>query len=355
MKKNALIISLNFNPGHVSHLVASYKQCENLGYNSILYINQQFDAFIPSNLECVFSYEKLPEKIDLAFFLFPSEKNISTIFKLKVRYHTTIAYIFHEPSEKYNVYLKSGFNSLRLFRFFLIDIISSITVKLSDVILLPSKKALSLYDKNKFYRNINRYYLPLLYDDELNKEINLCDKEYFSYIGTIASDHSFGEFLNFVKACITKHDLPGLNFLIATKSPLPMTPEIIELVDSGRLNIVQGKPLSNQEINFYYSKSIVVWNAYIRTTQSGVLAKSFMFGTPVIILESNISEFVTPKENVVTIVDNRSYREIYDALQELRNNLKHYSQKSRNSFFQNFYYKNYNERMNEILKSTNKI
>ena len=27
----ALIISLNFHPGHVSHMVASYKQCEELG------------------------------------------------------------------------------------------------------------------------------------------------------------------------------------------------------------------------------------------------------------------------------------------------------------------------------------
>ena len=32
VRMRAYIISLNFNPGHVSHMVASYKQCEEMGY-----------------------------------------------------------------------------------------------------------------------------------------------------------------------------------------------------------------------------------------------------------------------------------------------------------------------------------
>ena len=38
-----LIISLNFNPGHVSHLIASYKQCEDLGY-ALKGKNRRFDS-----------------------------------------------------------------------------------------------------------------------------------------------------------------------------------------------------------------------------------------------------------------------------------------------------------------------
>ena len=49
--KTAIIVSLNFNPGHVSHMVASYKQCEELGYKSSLYIHPQFKEYLPDLCE----------------------------------------------------------------------------------------------------------------------------------------------------------------------------------------------------------------------------------------------------------------------------------------------------------------
>ena len=52
-----------------------------------------------------------------------------------------------------------------------------------------------------------------------------------------------------------------------------------------RLKLVVGKPMSNLEINNYFNKSLVVWNAYRRSMQSGVLPKAYMFGTPVIIVK----------------------------------------------------------------------
>ena len=77
----ALIISLNFNPGHVSHMVASYKQCEELGYESVYYVNPAFIPFLPKDSRAVSATDGKRLKTDLAIFLFPSQKNLPLIWK----------------------------------------------------------------------------------------------------------------------------------------------------------------------------------------------------------------------------------------------------------------------------------
>ena len=72
----ALIISLNFNPGHVSHMVASYKQCEELGYKSVYYVDSAFCPFLPKGSCVNIASGGIAFKVDLAVFLFPSQKNL---------------------------------------------------------------------------------------------------------------------------------------------------------------------------------------------------------------------------------------------------------------------------------------
>ena len=347
--KTALIISLNFNPGHLSHLIASYKQFEELGYESVFYVNKLFEPYIPSSFKYIIYNKPVMKRVSIAIFLFPSGKNILQILKLKWCYDSRIMYVFHEPLGKFYLYMKSGFTGFKLIRLCLINIISAITVILSNIVLLPSNKALNIYDKNWMYRNLNRHYVPLMYDDEVNCSIDIQTKIYFSYIGTIASDHSFEKFLLFVESCILKGDLMEIEFLIATRSSLPLNEKFEKLINSGRLRIIEGMPISNEEINEYYSKSLIIWNAYTRTTQSGVLAKSFMFGTPTIILNNNVSEFVTLGCNVEAIVSNDSYEEILNAVNKIQKNRQLYTESARKAFLDFFYYKKYNEYIEKII------
>ena len=63
----ALIISLNFHPGHVSHMVASYKQCEKLGYELVYYVNPSFIPYLPKGSRIVSAVEgKHPKAGDLS-------------------------------------------------------------------------------------------------------------------------------------------------------------------------------------------------------------------------------------------------------------------------------------------------
>jgi glycosyltransferase involved in cell wall biosynthesis len=351
MQKIAVIVSLNFNPGHVSHLIASYKQCQDLGYKSVLYIDEQFRPFIPDGFDFIVYGDRRPDAADLAVFTFPSQKNLSKIKYLKHKLNAKIIYIFHEPLEKISVYRKAGFSTMKLIKIAVINEISILTVKLSDIILLPSKKALDLYDSNKVYKNEDRHYLPLMFDDERHEKYGRMPRTYFSYIGTIASDHSFNEFVEFVKYAISEKKLQELNFLIATKSKVEKTDEIIKMLDTGRLTIFDGTPLNDDEINAFYASSFVVWNAYDRTTQSGVLAKSFMFGTPAIVLRKNVSEFVEDGKEVVAIENNKSFVQIEDAISKILDNHQAYSDACRGRFLSTFYYKNYNKQLSQILDS----
>ena len=57
-QKIALISSLKFRPAHLSHLIASYRQFEDLGYQSILFIHPDFIPFLPIGIHYCTSLNK---------------------------------------------------------------------------------------------------------------------------------------------------------------------------------------------------------------------------------------------------------------------------------------------------------
>ena len=343
----ALVISLNFHPGHVSHMLASYKQFEELGYNAEYYIAEGFVNYLPENSRfSVYGKSEVPEA-SVALFLFPSQKNLSLIRKLKHQ-GSKVLYIFHEPLAPLSEYRKAGFSYAYLAKLWVINRVSSLTVRWSDAVLLPSRKAVELYKANHLYKNDNCHYLPLMYADECTEALARMPRLFFGYIGTVAADHSFYEFLRFVEKAVLEEKLPELDFLIATKSEFEI-PQA--LLDSCRVTVCKGTPLSDEDINSYYASTYVVWNAYARTTQSGVLAKSFMFGTPAVVLKKNLSEYTEDGQDVVAIESNTSFEEIENAVYKILGKFDHFSEAARKRFEDTFYYRRYNEKMREILSS----
>lgn len=343
----ALVVSLNFNPGHVSHMVASYRQLREMGYESLYCVNEAFVPYLPEGSQiCVYGKDGF-KNISLAIIVFPSQKNLKLIRLLKQR-GSKIVYVFHEPLSPLAEYRKAGFSYKYLAKLWLINQINGLTVKWSDAVLLPSQKAVTFYNANPLYKNTNIHYLPLLYDDERTAEYMNIKRRFFSYIGTVAADHSFGEYLKFVEWAITGNKLPQLDFMVASKSDFEV-PKVIE--ESSRVIIRKGKPFSNNEINECYASTYVVWNAYVRTTQSGVLAKSFMFGTPAIVLQKNLSEFTADGLEVVAIEDNTSCEEIERAILMIMESFESYSDAARRRFEESFYYRQYNEFFKKILST----
>ena len=346
--RTALIVSLNFNPGHVSHLQASYHQFEDLGYKSYYYVHPAFKEFLPKDSRILFYGNTKPKTIDVAIIWFPSQKNLCIIKSLKRKFRTKIIYCYHEPVTSFKEYRESGYTSIQVLIERMKDWIGAYTSNISDIVILPSKKAYTNYIEGKLYKNKNVIYMPLLYVDECVESHRQIERRYFSYIGTVASDHSFTEYLKFVECAIMNDWMPRIKFLIATKSEFDI-PDII--ASSSRVDIYKGKPMSNDEINAHYASSYIVWNAYARTTQSGVLAKSFMFGTPAIVLSKNLSEFTEDGANIVAINDNTSFYEICSSIEKIISDYDYFSMNARKRFENTFYYRRYNEMFREIISS----
>lgn len=347
--RTALIISLNFNPGHVSHLRASYHQFEELGYESCYYVNPAFKGFLPKGSRAIFYGEGKPKAADVAIVWFPSQKNLQVIWSLKRRFKTKIIYCFHEPVTSFKEYHESGYTRKQVLIERIKDWIGAYTSNISDAVIMPSKKAYANYQEGKLYKNRNAIYMPLLYDDERTEEHQKTGRKYFSYIGTVAPDHSFNEFVAFIKWAYKQDKLKGVNFMIATRSVVECDEVLTEMLDAGRLKMIQGKPMDDETINGCYVSTYVVWNAYARTMQSGVLAKSFMFGTPAVVLRKNLSEFTVDGQEVVAIDDNTSFEEIEKAVLRITSDFEHYSSAARKRFEETFYYKQYNERIRELI------
>lgn len=346
--KKALIISLSPNIGHLSHVIAYYNLFEELGYKSAIYVLPGAINYLPKEVDAVTSIRSMND-YDVALMYSPCFKNIQEALRIKLKSKCKLIYVYHEPLGTKQSFRDAGFSWLKTQIIFLKDKVNCLLIKMADHIILSSKKALEHYE-NGAYKKINQNYtcISLIFTDENNSKFQGLSRLYFSYIGTVAADHSFNEFLQFVEWAVKENKLTKLQFLIATKSEfeVPQT-----LVNSPSVVIQKGRPLSDEEINAYYASTLVVWNAYARTTQSGVLAKSFMFGTPAIVLKRNLSEFTKDGQEVVAIDDNTSFEEIGKAILEIIGDFNHYSTSARKRFEDTFYYRKYNEKFKEILSS----
>ena len=341
---NALIVSLNFHPGHFSHLVANYKLFEDAGLVSHLYVNKLFNKMDENKeyrkLNSSSEFDKLKD-IGVAVFWFPSLKNILEIIRLKLLFKAKIIYVYHEPFDSIKNYYNSGFRFKKILKICLINLVNMPVLFFSNKVILPSQSSLALYEKKYTWLNNNYAHMPLLFDDEAQLTI-VPTKQYFSYIGTVAADHAFDRFIEFVEAAVKNSWLSGTKFLIATSSSIPTAQEMLlrPLMSSGRIEICSGHPMTNSEINNFYKNSQIVWNAYNRSMQSGVLPKAFMYGAAVIVLRRNANEFIDNEITGILIEDNSNLDEIRKAAEVIISKKNDYFINCRNKFLEKFYYKN---------------
>lgn len=349
----ALITSLKFHPGHFSHLVANYRMFEELGYKPILYVHPSFGTMDPEN-----KYVKINSltgisrtDVKVAVFWFPSLKNIVEIFRLRTFCKARVLYVYHEPFDSLKSYYKAGFSFSKIIRICLIGIANIPVLLMSHNVILPSDVALSIYEQK--YRWLNGHYsmIPLLFDDEAKGREQLHERKYISYIGTIAADHAFDRFVEFVYTSVKNRWFHGYVFLIATRSQLPESSRRLlkDYIASGEVVVNDGDIMTNQTINDYYSKSAVVWNAYNRSMQSGVLPKAYMFGVPVIVLAKNGGSLVDNEKTGILVDDNRDVFELRAAVEKLLTNRKFWHDNCREKFLNTFFYGVYSREFKGLI------
>lgn len=200
----------------------------------------------------------------------------SVVWRLQGR---KIVFCVHEPISKITDFQNLKLSTLQLAKLRAMRILIRLQIVLSSMLIAYSRKTVSELNKTK---PIVTH--PLLYVDQ-NTSISSVVKDHIAYIGTIANDHAFPEFVAFVEHCLEYELFPNQRFLIATRSEFDKDHFVRwGLQKAARVSIQSGCILSDSQINACYSRAKIVWCAYSRSNQSGVLPKAYMFGSPVIVL-----------------------------------------------------------------------
>jgi glycosyltransferase involved in cell wall biosynthesis len=351
--KNALVASLNPHPGHYSHIVACYRLLGEAGYVPHLYVDRSLNQMdVDGEFRKVNDASELRRlgTVDVALFWSPSLRNVSEILRLRLRHGTKVLYAYHEPFDSIANYYKAGFRWLKIARIILGTLVNVPVLLLSHGVLLPSSAALSAYRRRFAWLNSNYRRIPLLFDDE-SRTSTSARREFVSYIGTVAADHAFDRFVDFVDAAVANGWLPDQRFLVATKSVIPDRERAIlgRHLPSGRVVIAEGRPMSTLEINGHFERSSVVWNAYHRSMQSGILPKAFMFGAAVLVLRRNANEYVDDHVTGLYIEDNGNPAEIRDAVDEILKNQDAYTRECRKKFLDTFHYRGKIDDVRQLL------
>ena len=340
-----VIVSMRFNPGHFSHLAATYRLFKEEGCTPLLLVHPKFnDMAAAEGMDCVNDLHALRRlgPIGGAVFWFPSIYNIFLILMLRVLHRAHSVYVFHEPIASFREFRRAGFDGRRLLRIFLVSTVSAVICALVDHIILPSRRAEQAYRAR--YLPLNRSYsvVPLIFSDESTGGGCFAARTLIAYIGTIAPDHAFDRFLEFMEQAVTKGWLQDYQFAVATGSPLSL--EQAELLGrptiSARVVVEAGKPLSNAAINCYFARSAVIWSLYRRATQSGVIPKAYMFGTPVLAARGVTDEYVRERETGRILEYDADNEEILKAMTEITQHAFRYYEKCREYFLATFHHRN---------------
>lgn len=341
----AVIASLRFNPGHLSHLIANARLLQAVGYAVSFRWHSRFVGMAGSGMDAAPQTRAQLLKLgrgSVYVLWFPSLVGFLDILLLRLLLRPVqVVYVFHEPFTSYASYRASGFSRLKAFKVWLIHLVSKATVRLSDGVVLPSRNALAAFNQRYSGHGKSVQVVPLMFDDEAVHGVPArAARPFVSYIGTVAEDHAFDRFVDFAEQALRHQLLPGLRFQLATRSVLdPETARrLAPFVASGQMHIQSGRPLSNDEINTAYGSSLVVWNAYKRSMQSGVLPKAYMFGAPVLVSEANPSEFFEAGRHGVQVSSRYDTTELCAAVQTVVANFEAMSASCRSSFLAHFHY-----------------
>lgn len=339
----AILFSKGFNPGHISYLQASAKLLRERGFEVQFCLNQRFLTGIDSE----FTNFNVP--ISSIFKLSPGDLFVAThpslwaclcIILIRLFGSATSIYVYHEPFTSIASYRKAGFGIVKTLKIIFVSYVSKLSSKFSDKVILPSSRA--YFSLTNASLNPAKYAkINLMFCDEVEEGLVRLPRIFVSYIGTIAPDHAFSDFLKLVYSCIRNDCLTDYTFLIASRSKIPddLSDLVEHCISSGRLIVQSGEIMTVSQINNFYARSLLVWNAYKRSMQSGVLPMAYMFGTPVLISASNQSEYFKDFEHGIMLSEKYTFNEFLVAVSQVQTNWQEMSRSCRNSFLEFFYYR----------------
>ncbi|MDD6071436.1 MAG: glycosyltransferase [Clostridiales bacterium] len=340
-----IIASVHFGAGHTAHLQAYQKLAEECGYDTALYLHQDYMKLF-NNIQgkIILSEDEFRHFGPDVVWIYNTVTEIIKLIKLAKEMRSKIVYVLHEPYMGLKELMKDG---NYLWKQGASCLLNNWICKKADWVVLSSKYA----SKNcwKYMHNTYRKHVmfPLIFEDEIMQD---SERRYFTMASAYDNPKASDEFLNFAVKSANRNNI---KFQIVTRTEISekLNNSVVQqLMKEGRLKVQQGRSLTEDEMNTAYRTSIATWNAYKRSTQSGVLAHSFMQGAPVIATHvGSFDEYVVDGKTG-TFINNYSYESILSAFERIEDDIDKMSLNCRKTFLTRFYYKNQKEQFIKIIE-----
>lgn len=329
--------SSKFHPAHVNMIKAMAESLNEYESNIIFTFNlcKGYFNFDPWFHEVeVASPKENVDDIDFTLYVSPSLKALLSLLVTRIFKKRKLIYVLHEPSRSISIHFKNSSSLFAFVKLLIVDGVNFLSCLFSHrVMVLSNKSEQKLKQSFLFSRSV--FKSSLMFIDK--HDFYARKYNYISYIGTIAIDHAFDDYLRFVKYCLSKNLLQDQIFLVASKSKLQKYHyDIIgDLINHPRLFLNVGRLLTDDEILSFYSSSSIVWGAYKYSSQSGVLPFCYMFGVPIICSDGASSSFYKDLQNGV-VIQNYDPSSILSAVYQIKDSYKEMSACCRNSFLYYF-------------------
>ncbi len=221
----------------------------------------------------------------VVIILFPSIKALIIALYCRIRF-VKVYYWYHEPFSGFKSYLVSGNSVGWALFFYLKSFYSDIISLIVNSVRFPSLTSASSY-KNNLIKNSDLGIWPLFFSSRVSYN-NKC--RYLSFLGGLNPDHNIEGFISMVEKNSDLILLYKWKILIATRDFLADFYRIRLINSCVNFEIIDNKPLPENIYNDYYSSSFLIWNAYNRSSQSGVLINGLRHGC-IPIINCNTSYF----------------------------------------------------------------
>lgn len=345
------VVSLKFSPGHMAHLRA-YKELFSAAADEVsLFLVSDYKKYMGKMDEITYTDDFqiiVKSRPDLVFIYNISTSNIALAGACKKAGIRT-TYVLHEPRGSLKELMAEGKDTIKTIG---ANVVSSLICRKVDKVLLASETGKANYER--YMRGCNRNYsvFPLIFMDEYDEEKKY-SRQYFSFIGGFTDVHACNEFLQFMEYGLTETD--DVKFMIATKTDVSeylKKDTFQNAIADGRLVVQAGSPMTTEEINGYYRQSICVWNAYNRSTQSGVLPNALMQGAPVIVNENGAAKEIMKDRTVGCFIKMPpENKQILDCYRYIEAHLEEMEQNARRVFLSKYCYCSYLDLAKEVILS----
>lgn len=342
------VLSLRFAPGHVAHLRAYRELFSELNCEVRLFLDKPYKDFIDEDVRHI--YVESIEDIfrwnpDIVFSYNIANENIG-VAKTCKRKSIPFYYVLHEPWDSLKDLIALGKRAPRRVA---ANIVNYLTSKYAYKVILASTNGVEKYKKYMRHCNENYAVFPLIFCDDYDENMDY-ERQYCSFIGGFTEPRGCSAFLSFARYSIMAGK--DTKFCIASRNDVSISDPILQkAVQDGKLFVYAGKPMTSNEINQHYREAICSWNAYISSTQSGVLPNALMQGSPVLVTDRGDSaDIVEDKKEGCFISLPHKNEEIERAYDYIKAHVEEMSEAARTAFHTDYEYKIYLDRARDVYE-----